>query len=189
MPALRRKRVMTLAEVAVRARSGATVAKLAGTVSAKQVRKSARGNRFAFVSCSDPTGLYEVTVFGDTLEQAGALFDTGQNVVMSVEATLEGDSLKLLARGVTAAEDIVAEAGTAGLKIYLNDQNAVAAIAARLADSATGPQRGRGPVHLFLQHADLPGDVELRLKDEYRVSPQVKAAIKSAQGVVYVEEF
>ena len=189
MPPLRRKRVMTLADITAKAKGGPVAAKLAGTVSAKQVRKSARGNRFAFVSCSDPTGLYEVTVFGDTLEQAGDLFDVGQNIVMSVEATMEGDSLKLLARGVTSAEDIVAEAGTAGLKIYLNDQDALGSVAARLADSATGPRRGRGPVNLILQHPDLPGDVEIRLKDEYRVTPQIKAAIKSAQGVVYVEEF
>ncbi|QIK40455.1 DNA polymerase III subunit alpha [Pontivivens nitratireducens] len=189
MPPLRRKRVMTLADITAKAKGGPVAAKLAGTVSAKQVRKSARGNRFAFVSCSDPTGLYEVTVFGDTLEQAGDLFDVGQNIVMSVEATMEGDSLKLLARSVTSAEDIVAEAGTAGLKIYLNDQDALGSVAARLADSATGPRRGRGPVNLILQHPDLPGDVEIRLKDEYRVTPQIKAAIKSAQGVVYVEEF
>ncbi|SOH93986.1 DNA polymerase-3 subunit alpha [Monaibacterium marinum] len=189
MPALRRKRVMTLTEVAAKARNGAVAAKLAGTVSSKQVRKSARGNRFAFIACSDPTGLYEVTVFGDTLEQAGDLFDTGQNIVMGVEATSEGDSLKLLARSVTAAEDVVVEAGVAGLKIYVNDQNALTSVSARLADSATGPRRGRGPVNLILQHPDLPGDVELMLKEQYRITPQIKAAIKSAQGVVFVEEF
>ncbi|WP_316016087.1 DNA polymerase III subunit alpha [Roseobacter sp. HKCCA0434] len=189
MALLKRKRVMTLAEITAKAAGAPMVAKIAGTVSAKQVRKSARGNRFAFVSCSDPSGLYEVTVFGDTLEQAGDLFDTGQNVVMSVEATMEGDSLKLLARGVTAAEDVVQDAGGAGLKIYLSDERALSSVAARLADGASGPKRGRGPVNLILQDAELPGEVELQLSDRYRITPQIKAAIKAAQGVVHVEDF
>ncbi|RED14054.1 DNA polymerase III subunit alpha [Pontivivens insulae] len=189
MPPLKRKRVMTLEEITQKAMSAPVAAKIAGTVSAKQVRKSARGNRFAFVSCSDPTGLYEVTVFGDTLEQAGDLFDTGQNVVMSVEATSEGDSLKLLARSVAPVDDIVADAGAAGLKIWVNEESALGSVANRLSETGTGPKRGRGPVNLILQHPDLPGDVEIALKDHYRVTPQVKAAIKSAPGVVFVEEF
>jgi DNA polymerase-3 subunit alpha len=68
MAPLKRKGVMTLAEVTEAAERGPLVAKIAGAVSGRQERKSARGNRFAFVQLSDPTGLYEVTVFSDTLE-------------------------------------------------------------------------------------------------------------------------
>ncbi len=189
MPALKRKRVMTLAEITKEAARAPKAAKIAGTVSSKQVRKSARGNRFAFVACSDPTGLYEVTVFGDTLEQAGDFFDTGQNVVMSVEATVEGDSLKLLARSVAPVDEIVADAGAAGLRIFVTEETAIGSVATRLADLKDGPRRGRGPVNLVLRHPDLPGEVEIALADQYRITPQIKAALKSAPGVEYVEEF
>src|SRR5690606_30124744 len=63
LPALRRKGVQTLAEVTQAAQDGALVAQLAGTVAHRQEKKSARGTRFAFVGLSDPTGLYEITVF------------------------------------------------------------------------------------------------------------------------------
>ena len=66
-------------------------------------RKSAKGNRYAFVSLSDPSGLYEVTVFSDTLESARNHLEPGQAVVLTVEATLEGETLKLLARAAQPA--------------------------------------------------------------------------------------
>ncbi|MEO1423078.1 MAG: DNA polymerase III subunit alpha [Pseudomonadota bacterium] len=190
MPALRRKKtpVLTLEALTEKARRGPQAALIAGTVSGKQIRKSARGNRFAFIQCSDPTGLYEVTVFSDTLEAAGDLFDTGQNVVLSVEATLESDQLKLLARSVQPVDASVADAASAGLKIYVNDETALTSIAARLGDPA-GPKRGRGPVNLVLMHPDLPGEVEIKLPDQYPLTPQIKGAIKAAPGVVFVEDF
>jgi len=188
--ALKRKNVLTLDELHQKAQGGTVVAKIAGSVAGKQERKSARGNRYAFVQLSDPTGLYEVTVFSDTLEKFRDLLEPGQNVVLSVKAELEADQLKLLAQGVQPIDGAVADAATMGLRIYLNDAAAVGSIATRLAEvsKAAGP-RGRGPVHLVLCAPDLPGEVEMALKDEYPVSPQVKGALKHIQGVQMVEEF
>ena len=70
MSALKRREVKTLTEITALAERGPLVAKIAGSVASRQERKSAKGNRFAFVALSDPTGLYEVTVFSDTLEAA-----------------------------------------------------------------------------------------------------------------------
>ncbi len=188
--ALKRKNVLTLDELHQKAAGGTVVAKIAGSVAGKQERKSARGNRFAFVQLSDPTGLYEVTVFSDTLEKFRDLLEAGQNVVLSVKAELEADQLKLLAQGVQAVDASVADAATMGLKIYVNDELAVGSIATRLEEVSKGAgMRGRGPVHLVLVHPDLPGEVEIALKDEYPLNPQVKGALKHIQGVQMVEEF
>ncbi|MBL4749487.1 MAG: DNA polymerase III subunit alpha [Amylibacter sp.] len=188
--ALKRKNVLTLDELHQKAAGGTVVAKIAGSVAGKQERKSARGNRFAFVQLSDPTGLYEVTVFSDTLEKFRDLLEPGQNVVLSVKAELEADQLKLLAQGVQAVDASVADAATMGLRIFVNDQAAVGSIATRLdaVSKGAGP-RGRGPVHLVLIHPDLPGEVEMALPNEYPVSPQVKGALKHISGVQMVEEF
>ena len=87
-----------------------------------QERKSARGNRFAFVRLSDPTGLYEVTVFSDTLEAARDLLESGKNVVLTVKAKLEGDTLKLLAHAVQPIDQVAADAGGSSLRIYLDQR-------------------------------------------------------------------
>jgi DNA polymerase-3 subunit alpha len=188
--ALKRKNVLTLDELHQKAAGGTVVAKIAGSVAGKQERKSARGNRFAFVQLSDPTGLYEITVFSDTLKKFRDLLEPGQNVVLIVKAELEADQLKLLAQGVQPVDGAVADAAAMGLRIFVNDEMAVDSIATRLAEVSKGAgPRGRGPVHLVLTHPELPGEVEIALKNEYPLNPQVKGALKHIQGVQLVEEF
>ncbi|RMA43850.1 DNA polymerase III subunit alpha [Rhodophyticola porphyridii] len=189
MPALKRKGCKTLAEVEARVQGGAFVAKMAGAVSSRQERKSQRGNRFAFVQLSDPTGLYEVTMFSDVLETSREHLDTGANVVLQVEATLEGDSLKLLARGVQPIDDNIAGEIGRGLRVFVEESEAISTVAGLL-DRARSESRlkGRGPVHLCLMHPDLPGEVEVLLGEDFPVNPQIKGALKSLGGVMTVEE-
>ncbi|MEJ2016701.1 MAG: DNA polymerase III subunit alpha, partial [Limibacillus sp.] len=76
MGPLRRKSIATFASLA---KSALGAARIAGAVLGRQERKSARGARYAFVQLSDPTGLYEVTVFSDTLAQHRELLEPGNN--------------------------------------------------------------------------------------------------------------
>lgn len=189
MTSLKRQKIMTLTEIEQKARGGAFVTKLAGTIAGRQDRKSARGNRFAFVQASDPTGLYEVTVFSDTLESSGEQMTTGANVIMTVEATLESDQLKLLCRSAAPIDGAVMQRGSMGLKIFVEGEAALPSIASVLQRSGDDPKiKTRGPVSLCLIGADLPGEVELALGDRFSINPQVKGAIKSLGGVIMVEE-
>jgi len=185
---LKRQRVMTLSELEQRVQQGVCTAKIAGAVAGRQERKSARGNRFAFVQLSDPTGLYEVTVFSEPLETYREILEVGSNVVVTVDATLEGDQMKLLARGFQAVDDVVAGAADTGLKIFIDHPEAMKSISLRLADT-NGATRGRGPVNLILLHPELPGEVEMVLPNEYPITPAIKGAIKHVPGVVMVEDF
>jgi DNA polymerase-3 subunit alpha len=189
MPALKRQKVMTLEELTKKAERGACVAKLAGAVSAKQERKSARGNRFAFVGMSDPTGLYEVTVFSDTLEASREYLEVGQNVVVTVEANMESEQLKLLARAVAPVDSIVADAGGMALKVYVDSPGVVATVADLLQSAREQAKGARpGPVSFCLMDPALPGEVEMDLGAQFPINPQIKGALKSLSGVVDVEE-
>ncbi|WP_210093032.1 DNA polymerase III subunit alpha [Ruegeria sp. HKCCSP346] len=189
MPALKRKQVMTLDEVTEKARSGPFIAKMAGVVAGRQERKSAKGNRFAFVQMSDPTGAYEVTLFSDTLEKCREFLETGAQVVLTAEATMEADQLKLLGRSVGPADSLVAEAGATGLRIFVDEAQVVPTVAKVLEDAA-GAARGasKGPIQLCLMAPGLPGDVEMDLGQDFPINPQIKGAIKSLDGVLSVEE-
>jgi DNA polymerase-3 subunit alpha len=190
MPALKRKKVLTLDEVAEQAKGGACVVKLAGRVSGRQERKSARGNRFAFAQLSDPTGAYEVTIFSETLEKSREYLETGSKVVVTAEATLEADQLKLLARAIAPIDTVVADAGSAGLKVFVEDIEAVQPVANVLMQAAETVKAGaKGPVLLCLMSGDLPGEVEIDTGREFPVNPQIKGAIKSLDGVMAVEEY
>ena len=189
MGPLKRKGILTVADVAVRAERAPLVAKLAGSVASRQERKSARGNRFAFVQLSDPSGLYEVTLFSDVLELARDYLEPGQNVVLSVEATMETDQLKLLARSVVPIDAVAADAGGMGLRVFIDEPSAIATVAALLERAtAEAKTRARGPVQMCLMAPDLPGEVEISLGDQYHLTPQIKGALKSLGGVVTVED-
>ncbi|PSL21140.1 DNA polymerase III subunit alpha [Shimia abyssi] len=190
MGALKRKKVLTLDELTEKARGGALVAKIAGRVSGRQERKSARGNRFAFAQLSDPTGAYEVTIFSETLEKSREFLETGAKVVVTVKAEMESDQLKLLAQSVAPVDTIVADAGAVGLRIFLERAEAVAPVA-NVLQGAAESLRGvpKGPVMVCLLDPELPGDVEMDLKAEFPVNPQIKGALKSLDGVMSVEEF
>ena len=189
MPALKRKQVLTLDEVTEKARSGPLIAKMAGVVAGRQERKSARGNRFAFAQLSDPTGAYEVTLFSDTLEKCREFLETGAQVVLTAEATMEADQLKLLGRSVGPADSVVAEAGATGLRIFVEQPQVLSTVATVLADAASVAKgASRGPIQVCLMDPTLPGDVEMDLGQEFPINPQIKGAIKSLDGVLSVEE-
>ena len=185
MGPLKRKRVQTYAEVVAGGKSGVST-RIAGSVMSKQERKSARGNRFAFVQLSDPTGMYEVTVFSDVLLANRDYLEPGSNVVLTVEPEIDGEQVKMLARAVQPIDGAVKDAAPAGLRIYVNEERALESIRRRLADAQGG--RG-GPVNLVMSLPELGGEAEISLPGEYPVTPAMRGAIKAAPGVVHVEEF
>jgi DNA polymerase III subunit alpha len=187
--ALRRERIMSRADLVATARSGAAVGRVAGTVASRDERKSARGNRFAYVRLSDPTGLYEVVVFGEVLEATRELLEPGRNVVLGIEATLEEEEVKLRARSVEAIEAALKNAARVGLRVYLTEPEAAAALAGRLATARREVRGGGvGPVSVVLLDPTLPGEVECTLPEQYPITPPVLGAIKHIPGVLHLEE-
>jgi len=190
MGALRRKEVKTLDEVTEMVRNAPAVVKIAGVVAGRQERKSARGNRFAFVQLSDVTGGYEVTMFSETLETSRELLETGSQVVITVEATSEADQLKLLARSVAPIDGVVADAGAMGLRIFVETPSAIATVASVLERAQEAARNAsRGPVRFCLLDQGLPGEVEMDAGREFAVNPQIKGALKHLDGVWDVQEF
>ncbi len=186
---LRRQSVTTLADVAARAEHAPLVAKVGGTVLRKQERKSAKGDRFAYVQVSDPTGLHEVTVFSDVFAAAGEHLEPGNNVVMTVTANMEGNQLRLRVRSVHPVSVVIADAGPPGLRIFVENVEAVASTAALLerADGKAG-SAAYGEVQLCLRSPDLPGELEIALGDRFQINPRIKGALKSLSGVLQVED-
>ena len=160
---------------------GATAAKLAGTVTHKQERRSKSGNKFAFVGFSDPSGQFEAICFSDTLATCRDLLEPGKAVIARMEADVEGEDVKLRLQGVEVLDKATATMIT-GLTIFVRDAKPLDSIAQRLVNG------GRSPVRLvFLMEQGR--EVELALGNKFTVTPQIKGAIKAIAGVVDVQEF
>ena len=189
MPSLKRSGIITLDQLIEKAKEGPLVAKLAGIVAGRQERKSARGNRFAFVQLSDTTGNYEATMFSDTLEASRAHLEAGSKIVLSVEATIESEQLKLLCRSVQPMDGAVAQAGASGLRVYLDNTSAIDSVATVLREAIRATKNGaKGPISFCLLNESLPGEVDMELGQNFPVTPQIKGALKSLEGVLMVED-
>ena len=185
--ALRRKGVQTLAELQNAAQDGALVASIAGTVAHKQEKKSARGTRFAFVGLSDPTGLYEVTVFSDTLDAHREHLEPGENVVLQVQVEPSGDQVKMLARSVTPLEAAVADAGADRLAVTIADLHPVPEIAAalqRIQSEIRASSRACGPISLRYRRGDEIVDIEIA--DNAPLTTPARQILRSIPGVLEI---
>ncbi len=162
---------------------GTTRAKLAGLVVARQERVSQKGNRFAFVQLSDASGLYEVMVFAEKLSEAREWLEPGRPILLTVDARIEEDNLRLMAVEIAGLDQAAAAAAT-GLRIFLKTPDALASIK-QVLDRAG---RGKGRVDFVLDLEDLGREVEIALPGRYAVSPAVKGAIKAIPGILAVAE-
>jgi len=160
--------------------------RIAGAVMGKDERKSARGNRFAFVQLSDPSALYEVTVFSEVLAQNRDQLEPGSAVALTVEARKDGEQLRIQVQGVQPIDQAVADAAATSLKVFIADPGAFSSIQTRL--SRSDVPRGSGPVTVVMDLEEEDCDVEMRLPGLYDLSPRVRSALKDAPGVIEVIE-
>jgi DNA polymerase-3 subunit alpha len=185
---LRRIGALTLAELARKAAEASAVAgRIAGTVAGVEQRKSARGGRIVYVRLSDPTGLFEARMFPDVFDPARDALEPGRSVVLAVEATADGDDLRLTARAVQPIDAAVAEASPAGLRVFLDEAAAAPSIVARLGLARDDGPRARGPIRLVVMTEDL--EVEVPVPGLHPVTRELAGAIKHVPGVLHVEEF
>jgi DNA polymerase-3 subunit alpha len=97
---LERLGVVPSARLPLHVLGGGSRVRLAGTVTRKQERTSARGNRFAFVQLSDTSGAFEVTVFSELLAAAREALDAEAPLLIVADARVEGDAVRLTAQSI-----------------------------------------------------------------------------------------
>jgi len=178
---LERLGVTRSADLPARLSHGNARVKLAGTVIDKAERTSAKGNRFAFVLASDASGNFELTVFSEVLSTKRDLLQPGMAILVSADARLDGEQIKLTTQSVEKLDDAVRNAA-AGLRITLND----AAALARLKE-IVGQSKGRGRISLLMQLGD-DNEAELTLPGGYAVAPGMRESLHNVPGITHVEE-
>ncbi|NNJ68326.1 MAG: DNA polymerase III subunit alpha, partial [Boseongicola sp.] len=188
-PALKRKGLMNLADLQVKAEAeGAAIARVGVVVSALQERKSGRGTRFFRMNISDPTGQVSgMALFPDDFETVRKVFEQTTQVVMTLEARFNEGQFDPIARSVAPIDGIV-DAATAGLNVMIDDEGAVPMVQSVLERFKDDQSiRTRGEVCLTALAVPLPDavqDVTVSIGDGWPVSPQIKGALKSLPGVV-----
>jgi DNA polymerase-3 subunit alpha len=180
--ALKRLGVVPSGQIAERAKAGSARLKLAGTVVASKERSTRTGSRMAWVTLSDSQGSYEVTCFSEVLNRSRDLLEEGTALLVSAEARLEGEALRLTASDVEPLERAAAGVG-GGIRLWLDQTAAVPHIRDLL------QREGKGRGRVVLVPVVAPGqEVEITLPGQFNVSPRLMQAMKVLPGVAEVEE-
>ncbi|MCC7267098.1 MAG: DNA polymerase III subunit alpha [Caulobacteraceae bacterium] len=182
--ALRKRRTDLLTEVIEKANAGGEAFRMAGVVRRRQERTaSGSGEKFAFVSLSDPTGEYEVLFPPESLRRCREWLEPGKSVALKVRARAKDGEVRFFGDDAEPIERLVEQAA-AGLRIHLSPRSAeIEALKQRL--SGVASQRG-GEVVLV---AAMEGrEIEVKLPGRFALNPSVRGALKTAPGVLLVEE-
>ena len=175
---LRRLDVVPVAGLPARlTRGGTTRYKMAGIVINRQERTAKSGNRFAFCQLSDASGVFEVTLFQETLAQAREHLEAGKAVLLSVDVQRQGEELRLTCHEVKVLDEVVATVAE-GLRLVLHDPSPLPALQAILG------QLGRGKARIGLSVETAPfREVDIDLPATYALTPKLRAALKGLAGV------
>jgi DNA polymerase-3 subunit alpha len=180
-PVLKRLGVVPSSAIADRARGGAARLKLAGTVIGSKERNTRTGSRMAWVTLSDGAGRFEVTFFSETLSRCRDILAEGNAVLVTADARLEGEALRLTAQDAEPLDKAAADLGQE-LRIGVDSAEAVPALRDLLASLAPG----RGRIVLLPRLA--PGqEAEIVLPKRLAVAPKLVQALKTIPGVSFVE--
>jgi DNA polymerase-3 subunit alpha len=78
---------------------------LAAVITAKKEKRSAKGNRYAFLQASDWTGSFEVTCFSEALDAARPLIEEGAPLLIRATLSHDDNGYRLIVRDVASLEE------------------------------------------------------------------------------------
>jgi DNA polymerase-3 subunit alpha len=174
-----RLRVQSWVEFERAVKDGARAGRLAGTIGARNDRRTKKGTPMAIMALSDASGGYECIAFSEQLSQFGDILTVGSSVILTVEADERPDGIGLRLIG---AEPLAGAAEKLGRRL----------IVFAAAPSCLGPIRsqlkpgGEGQVTFIVSRDQGAREYEIELKGGYRLSAELAGGIKAIEGVVDV---
>jgi DNA polymerase-3 subunit alpha len=178
-PALKRLGASTYAALLEDRRRAGFKAKIAGTLIKKSERRGRNDQMYAFVSFSDPTGMFEIMLFPEVLAASRPLLEAGKSLIITASAEWDGDELKLRAASILDLDQAAAQAGE-GMVIRLSDASSLAALSAELS------QAGKGLVNIVVP-GNAGEEVEIELKKRIAVNATLRNRIAALPGIASVE--
>ncbi len=187
--ALKRKRVTFVAEALPLAESGHEAFQMAGVVRRRQERASARtGEKFAFVTFSDPTGEFECLFPPEQLRRCREVLEPGASVMVRVRAKASDGEVRFFGDDASQMDNLLDDANMA-LRVHVSARTADAeALKARLERARSGAIGKGGEIWLMIAGLDQGREAEIRLPGRYRLDGALRGALKSAPGVVMLED-
>tara|TARA_B100000242_G_scaffold88220_1_gene59263 strand:- start:6855 stop:8657 length:1803 start_codon:yes stop_codon:yes gene_type:complete len=175
--------VMTFIELEERlAQMSAIRTQLAGVLLKKQEKVSQKGSKYAFLQLSDPSGVYEVMIFSETLAMSRDLLIPGEMLLLNIDAEVKEDQTRMLSHGIQLLESAL-EGKIQEIKITMNKPDGLKKIKEFLDIEGAG----RARVSLYM-HLDTGQQVHLRMPGRWSLSAQARNIIAAEPGVINIAE-
>ena len=189
VPVLKRKRVTFVAEATALAESGHEAFMMAGVVRRRQERASQRtGEKFAFVTFSDPTGEFECLFPPEQLRKCREVLEVGVSVLVKIRAKASDGEVRFFGDDASRLEALIDDS-TAGMRIHVSARGTDAeALKSRLDRSLSTERGGKGGEISLVATLDGRREVEVKLPGRYRLDAALRGALKSAPGVLMLED-
>jgi DNA polymerase-3 subunit alpha len=181
---LRRRRTSMLTEAMAQAEAGMEALRMCGVVRRRQERASQSGEKFAFVSLSDPTGEYEVLFPPESLRKCRDVLEPGKAVVIKVRAKARDGEVRFFGDDAEPIEKAI-ENVVAGLRVHLSPSATEIEALRRRLEPAQGQKGGEVT---FVAAIGGGREIELRLPGRYTLDAALRGALKTAPGVALLED-
>ncbi|MEE2879421.1 MAG: OB-fold nucleic acid binding domain-containing protein [Pseudomonadota bacterium] len=159
---------------------------LIGVVRRRVEKLSRSGGKFALLTLSDTTGVIELMVMPEALENYRHLLDTGSSVCVTVNVRRQDEEIRLSAKKVTPIDKARIGKKAKALIVRLSrgaNYSEIASVAERLV-SAPGADRGAIYLDLPLEDGRM---VTMKLPETYATGLEALRALKMASGVARVD--
>ena len=161
---------------------GAAIYQMAGVLLKKQEKMSQKGNKYAFLQLSDPTGIYEVTIFSETLNSAREYLEAGESLLLNIEAEIKEDQLRLTCAKIQPLE-LALDGKINEINIHLESMEG----ACKVKEFLDIEGRGRSKISLYA-HLDNNHIAYIKIPGNWSLSSQARNIIRSEKGVIEISE-
>ncbi len=161
---------------------GAAIYQMAGVLLKKQEKMSQKGSKYAFLQLSDPTGIYEVTIFSETLNAAREYLEPGTSLLVNVEVEIREDQMRMTSSKIQPLEEAL-DGKISEIHIHLN-----AAVAAKkIREFMDIEGKGRSRIKVFA-HVNDNEIAQIDMPGLWSLSSQARNIIRAEDGVLEISE-
>ncbi len=155
---------------------------MAGVLLKKQERVSQKGNKYAFLQLSDPSGIFEVMVFSDLLNATREYLIAGAHLLLKVDAEQREDQIRFGTQNIERLEEAL-EGKIRTIQIHLTQGEPVQKIKQFLDIEGAGQAR----IAMYVD-VDKKRTAEVKLPGRWSLSAQARDIIRTQDGVTSISE-
>lgn len=155
---------------------------MAGVLLKKQEKMSQKGSKYAFLQLSDPTGIFEVMIFSETLAASRGYLVAGTSLLLTVEAEVKEDQVRFLGTKIQPLDDAL-EGKIHEIQIHLSSGDC----APKLKEFLDEAGRGRSKITIFA-HLDDRRTAQIQMSGYWAFNAKARNALRAEKGVIEISE-